>query len=207
VAEERFKEPELAINRVYTRRGDGGQTSLVGGDRVAKDDARIEAYGTADELNAQLGLARAVCERLAQQQNALSGLAESMLRVQHELFNLGSLLATPPDKVGAQQPRVRDEDTARLEREMDVFNAELPELRSFVLPGGSELSAQLHVCRTICRRLERLCVPLSRSGAADAVVVSYVNRLSDALFIWSRWADKAQGLPETLWDPNIGRSG
>ena len=155
-----FDEPRLAINRVYTRRGDQGETSLAGGQRVPKDGPRIEAYGTVDELNSFLGAARVTASELAAAEPRLSPLAAILLRVEHELFNLGSILATLPEDVHPQQARVTDAEVARLESEMDRMNEELPPLRSFVLPGGSRLNAELHVCRTVCRRAERATVAL-----------------------------------------------
>jgi cob(I)alamin adenosyltransferase len=210
--EERFNEPRIAINRVYTRKGDGGQTQLVGGQRVPKDDARIEAYGTVDELNSFVGAARqTIADQLAQPEAgagvtdraALAELGAALLRVQHELFNLGSLLATLPEDVHEKQPRVTPTEVARLEAEMDRCQAALAPLRSFVLPGGSRLCVELHLARTVCRRAERLVVALSRSGTADGDAVSYLNRLSDALFVWSRWGNRAMGAAELLWDPNF----
>jgi len=150
--EKPFNEPRLVLNRIYTKGGDEGQTSLVGGQRVAKDALRIECYGTVDELNSFVGMA---CVSAAE--GGLTELAEILRRVQHELFNLGSILATLPEDVQPGQPRVRDEEVARLEAEIDRMNAGLPELRSFVLPGGTRLNAELHACRTICRRAERCC--------------------------------------------------
>jgi len=199
---DRFDTPRVAINRVYTRRGDQGDTGLAGGQRVPKDSPRIEAYGTVDELNAFLGAARATATELSARETRLAGLVDSLLRVQHELFNLGSILATLPEDVHAKQARVTEEDIARLESEMDQMNGELPALRSFVLAGGIRLDAELHICRTICRRAERLVVALSRQETAPPEAVRYLNRLSDALFVWERWAAHVTGAAETLWDPN-----
>jgi len=193
-----FQEPRLALNRIYTKRGDSGETSLVGGQRLPKDALRIECYGTVDELNAVTGLA-CVTARLDERTLPLAGI---LLRVQHELFNLGSILATLPGDVGPRQPQVTEADVARLESEIDSMNAELPPLRSFVLPGGSELDAKLHLCRTVCRRAERLTVALARSESVPSVTVRYLNRLSDALFVWGRWANLKLGAAEVLWDPN-----
>ena len=203
-----FHEPHLAINRVYTKRGDTGETSLVGGQRVPKDQLRIEAYGTVDELNAFIGVARQSTEELvAVAHPALSPLAEILKRVQHELFNLGSILATLPADVHPQQPRVTEAEITRLENEIDKMNEGLPALRSFVLPGGCRLNAELHVCRTVCRRAERICVTLAREEPSDPAMVRYLNRLSDALFVWSRWASHTLGIAETLWEPNRAASG
>jgi cob(I)alamin adenosyltransferase len=127
--------------------------------------------------------------------------------VQHELFNLGSILATLPADVHPQQPRVTDVEITRLENEIDKMNEDLPALRSFVLPGGCRLNAELHVCRTVCRRAERICVTLARQEPSDPAMVRYLNRLSDALFVWSRWASHTLGIAETLWEPNRAASG
>lgn len=197
-----FNAPRLAINRVYTRKGDAGETALVGGERLGKDELRIEAYGTVDELNAFIGAALITARDLVSEQAPMQELATILRRVQHELFNLGSILATRPDKVHEAQPRVRAAEIERLEQELDRMNEELPALRSFVLPGGSRLSVELHQCRTICRRAERVCVALSREESVEPASIGYLNRLSDALFVWSRWADHVQGAEETLWDPN-----
>ncbi len=204
MSEGKFDEPRLAINRVYTRTGDQGQTALAGGQRVGKDNLRIEAYGTVDELNAFIGVARCTVEAGARE---LAPLAESLLRVQHELFNLGSILATLPADVHPKQARVTSAEVAQLEAEMDQANAALPPLRSFVLPGGSRLNAELHVCRTVCRRAERECVRLAREEDVPAEAVQYLNRLSDALFVWSRWAVHVTAGEESLWEPNRSASG
>jgi len=197
--EDTFNSPRLAINRVYTKRGDFGETSLVGGQRVAKDDLRIEAYGTVDELNSFMGMARVSAE-------TLPALAEILLRVQHELFNLGSILATLPEDVHPKQPRVTPLEVEQLEREIDAMNEDLPTLRSFVLPGGNRLNAELHVCRTVCRRVERILTDLQRHDATVQDALIYVNRLSDALFVWSRWATHQLGETEILWEPNQAAS-
>jgi len=204
---EPFNEPRLAINRVYTRRGDHGQTGLVGGQRVPKDSPRIEAYGTVDELNAFLGTARATVKALASREPRLEMLAGVMLRVQHELFNLGSILATLPEDVHPRQPRVTEAEVTRLEHGMDSMNKDLAPLRSFVLPGGSRIDAELHIARTVCRRAERACVALSRAESVPPETVKYLNRLSDALFVWARWAAHITGAAETLWEPNQAASG
>jgi cob(I)alamin adenosyltransferase len=198
-----FDEPRLALNRIYTRRGDGGETSLAGGQRVRKDAPRIECYGTVDELNSLIGRAR---EAVAGAPD-LAPLAAILLRVQHELFNLGSILATLPEDVHPRQPRVTANEIAQLEREIDAMNEGLSPLRSFVLPGGSRLNAELHVCRTVCRRAERLTVALAAREPVPPEAIEYLNRLSDALFVFSRWANLQLGAPETLWDPNHAVSG
>jgi cob(I)alamin adenosyltransferase len=202
-----FDAPRIAINRVYTRRGDQGETSLAGGQAVPKDHPRIEAYGSVDELNCFLGAARASLAEMLERHPSLAPLAPILLRVQHELFNLGSILATLPEDVRPKQARITGAEVARLEKEMDDMNQGLPPLRSFVLPGGSRLNADLHVCRAVCRRAERATVALARAGSVPPEAVRYLNRLSDALFVWSRWASHAAGAPETLWEPNQSASG
>ena len=194
-----FNEPRLAINRVYTRGGDTGQTSLVGGQRLPKNDLRIEAYGSIDELNSFVGIARDSAG-----QAGLAELEAILLRVQHELFNAGSILATLAEDVHPKQARITGAEAEQLEREIDAMNESLPRLRSFVLPGGCRLNAELHVCRTVCRRAERICVAMG--DKADPETVRYLNRLSDALFVWSRWASMKLGAQETLWEPNKAAS-
>ncbi|AUX23087.1 ATP:cob(I)alamin adenosyltransferase [Sorangium cellulosum] len=207
-----FSAPRITINRVYTRQGDGGLTRLVGGQRIPKDDARIEAYGTVDELNALIGAARqSLLEVLpsapAASAERLGELGRALLRVQHELFNLGSILATLPGDVHPKQPRVTQAEIARLEAEMDRCQEDLAPLRSFVLPGGSRLNTDLHLARTVCRRAERCCVRLAQAVQADPQAIGYLNRLSDALFVWSRWAAALLGTPEILWEPDASASG
>lgn len=210
-----FSEPQLAINRIYTKKGDAGQTSLVGGQKVDKFELRIEAYGTVDELNAFVGSARlsvtaaAACHDavLTERATRLADLGETLLRVQHELFNLGSILATLPEDVHPKQPRVGDADVAALEASIDAATHTVAPLRSFVLPGGCRAEADLHVCRTVCRRAERLVVRLARETEVDPLAVTYLNRLSDAFFAWSRLVTWAVGADEVLWRPNAAASG
>lgn len=200
MSEGEFRDPKLTINRVYTRGGDAGRTRLVGGQAVDKDDLRIECYGTVDELNAVVGGARLACGDLG-----LAGLAAELLRVQHALFNLGNTLATLPDDMRDGMPRVRASDVTWLEGRIDAANADLPTLRSFVLPGANRADVELHLARTICRRAERLCVALARrEGNVPAETLAYLNRLSDAFFVWGRVAARAGGGDELLWDPNAG---
>ena len=202
VNEHAFNEPRIALNRIYTKRGDGGETGLVGGQRVPKDDLRIESYGTVDELNAFVGLA---CVS-AKGEPRLAELTAILRRVQHELFNLGSILATRPEDVHPNQPRVTEAEVRQLEREIDASNADLSPLRSFVLPGGARINAELHAARTICRRAERVVVALARREEVPPEAVRYLNRLSDAFFVWSRWTSHVLGIPEVLWEPNEAAS-
>jgi cob(I)alamin adenosyltransferase len=201
-----FDDPRLALNRIYTKRGDAGETSLAGGQRVSKDSARIEAYGTVDELNAFTGLAVVSCEEMIARTPQVGLLLVILRRVQHELFNLGSILATLPEDVHPKQARITPAEVGQLEREIDGMNEELPSLRSFVLPGGTRLNAELHVTRTICRRAERLLIALARIETVPPETIQYLNRLSDAMFVWSRWVNHAVGAPEILWQPNEAAS-
>ncbi len=207
VDEKKYNEPRLALNRIYTRQGDEGATSLAGGQRTGKDDLRIDCYGTVDELNACLGCVRVTLAELGASRDRLGELELIVHRVQHELFNLGSILSTLPADVHPRQPRVTAADIEQLEAEIDRMNGELPALRSFVLPGGSRLSAELHVCRTVCRRAERLLVGLSRREEVPGEALQYLNRLGDALFVWSRWVNHRLGAGEVLWEPNQATSG
>lgn len=200
--------PRLAINRVYTKKGDAGKTSLVGGQRVDKSSLRIASYGTVDELNAFIGASRESVIEVATMRTDedLGRLAQTLLRVQHELFNLGSILATLPEDVHEKQPRIGADDVAALEADMDEKNAELEPLRSFVLPGGHRANTDLHVARTVCRRAERACVRLAAEEEVDPLAIAYLNRLSDALFVWSRWVVARIGAGEVLWQPNEAAS-
>lgn len=198
-----FDEPRIRLNRIYTRGGDEGKTSLVGGQRVAKNSLRIDCYGTVDELNAFIGMARVSSLERAE----CAALEPILLRVQHELFNLGSILATKPEDIHPKQPRVTAAEVEQLEREIDHFNEPLPPLRSFVLPGGCRINTELHACRTICRRAERIAVALAHQEEVPPEAIQYLNRLSDALFVWSRWVCHALGLPESVWEPNRAASG
>jgi cob(I)alamin adenosyltransferase len=181
------------ITKVYTRTGDDGTTSLGAGRRVAKDSARVEAYGTVDELNSFLGAAIA---------SGVDGtLAEMLGTIQNDLFHLGSdLCVTEEDKASRPVPRIEARHVEALERWIDRLSEELPALENFVLPGGSVGSAQLHVARAVCRRAERLVVALSRTEAVGDQVIVYLNRLSDALFVMARWENLRKGVPDVLWN-------
>ncbi|HWM87618.1 MAG TPA: cob(I)yrinic acid a,c-diamide adenosyltransferase [Kofleriaceae bacterium] len=191
----------VRINRVYTKAGDQGDTSLVGGDKVSKASARVECYGVIDELNAAIGLVRTALAA-AGGTAAAPTLLPILGRVQNELFNLGAELATPDAERRARSPRIEPRHVTALEEEIDQLNEDLPELRSFVLPGGGWTSSYLHLARTICRRGERLVVALAASGEEIGdQAVPYLNRLSDALFVFGRWAALVEGESEPLWEP------
>jgi cob(I)alamin adenosyltransferase len=185
----------MRIDKVYTKGGDRGQTSVIGGDRVSKAAPRIEAYGTVDELNATLGLVRTALESSA----AGDHLLPIVGRIQNELFNLGAELATPDPERRARLPRVHDRHVIGLEHDIDAINDSLPALTSFVLPGGGAASAHFHLARTVCRRAERLLVGLSEHEDLGELPIMYLNRLSDALFVFGRWAAMRDGRDEPLW--------
>ncbi|HEV8320959.1 MAG TPA: cob(I)yrinic acid a,c-diamide adenosyltransferase [Myxococcota bacterium] len=190
----------VRLTRIYTRTGDAGATRLVGGREIAKDSPRIDAYGTVDELNAAVGLVRMEIARHPLGAT-LHGMDASLQRIQQELFNLGSDLATLVEDRYKGQPVIEPHHIEALEHEMDALNEALPELASFVLPGGGPVGASLHLARTICRRAERVVVQLGREEVLGLHVVPYLNRLSDALFVFSREAARATGEPEPLWEP------
>lgn len=192
----------IRITRVYTRSGDKGDTALVGGKRVAKDNLRIEAYGTIDELNTIVGLARTFNEE-ARPNPARERLGEILKCLQNELFDLGSELATPSDAHYEGMFRVSEADVKALERIMDECQKDLAPLSSFVLPGGGKVSAFLHQARTVCRRAERLVLKLTRDEEIGPWPVRYLNRLSDLFFVLSRWASKHAGEAEYLWERGL----
>lgn len=176
--------------KIYTKKGDGGQTSLLNGTRVSKAELRLEAYGTLDELNSHLGL-------LVVEANAHFPLSEA---IQSQLFAMGSHLALD-GQVEFQMPKWDEELTGRLEQQIDSWNEQLPELKNFVLPGGSALSAQCHVARTVCRRAERVVVAISETAQVNGEIPAFLNRLSDYLFVMARWMDFSAGAEDRIWTP------
>ena len=189
----------VVLNKIYTRTGDKGTTALGNGDRVAKFDARVNAYGTSDELNATVGMARLY---------AADEMDAQLSAIQNDLFDLGADLCRPEMDKDAESEypplRMVESQVTRLEAEIDAMNAALEPLRSFILPGGSSLSAHLHLCRTVARRAERLSVELSRSEDVNPQVIMYLNRLSDWFFVAARIANDA-GKADVLWVPGANR--
>jgi cob(I)alamin adenosyltransferase len=186
----------VRLTRIYTRTGDKGQTSLGSGARVPKHDLRVEAYGTVDEANATVGLARLHADAQAD---------AVLARIQHDLFDLGADLCTPAaaDEQPGSRLRIVQAQVDRLEAEIDAMNAELVPLDSFVLPGGAALAAHLHLARTVVRRAERLIVALAEAEPVNPVGVAYANRLSDHLFVMARHANRQSG--DVLWRPGANR--
>jgi cob(I)alamin adenosyltransferase len=187
----RDRDEPVRLTRIYTRGGDAGETSLGDGSRVSKLDTRIAASGTVDELNSALGVCLAA--------DRPDGIAAPLLRIQNELFDLGADLSVPFEV--ADRLRVTQSAVDELEALCDRFNDGLPELRSFVLPGGTETAARLHVARTVCRRAEREALVAAQEHDVNPLVVVYLNRLSDLLFILSRFANAASKVAEPLWKP------
>jgi cob(I)alamin adenosyltransferase len=195
----------MRITKVYTRTGDGGKTRLAGGQEVWKDSLRVDAYGTVDELNALIGVVR-VWNAESEDNKATEPakrLEETLCWVQNKLFDLGSLLATAPGQVFPNMPRVTEKDVLKLERSIDACQEDLAPLKEFILPGGGKVSGFLHQARTVCRRAERICVGLARQEAVDPVLITFLNRLSDALFVWARWMAKKHAEPEFLWERDL----
>lgn len=185
----------VRLTKIYTRGGDQGQTSLGDGTRVAKHELRVAAYGTVDEANAAIGLARLHTETLA----------DAMLaRIQNDLFDVGADLCRPGDDADGASLRVQASQVTRLEEEIDALNAALLPLESFVLPGGTPAAAHLHLARTVVRRAERLCTDLADEDAVNPVVIHYLNRLSDHLFVLSRHLND-RGKADVLWVPGANR--
>lgn len=181
--------------KIYTKTGDEGQTGLFGGARLHKDEIRIEAYGTVDELNAHIGLLR---DGITDQD--ITGI---LIEIQDRLFTIGSILASEPGKENLQIPQLKSADVTLLEKEMDKMNESLPPMRSFVLPGGHELVSQCHIARCVCRRAERRVVSLARSEKVESIVLQYLNRLSDYLFVLSRKVSSDKKAIETPWKPKM----
>lgn len=189
----------VVLNKIYTKTGDAGETALGNGERIAKHSQRVTAYGTVDELNATVGMARLVADGDTDQALSL---------IQNDLFDLGADLCRPDmekdDEAGYPVLRMAPEQTARLEREIDAMIARLQPLRSFILPAGTPLSTQLHLCRTVARRAERLTVELGATETVNVAAVTYLNRLSDWFFVAARIAND-EGRGDVLWQPGANR--
>jgi cob(I)alamin adenosyltransferase len=179
--------------KIYTRKGDEGNTSLIGGTRVPKHHLRIETYGTVDELNSWIGLLR--------DQSIPEVHTNLLLRIQNQLFVIGSHLANDPDASGMKLPKLEDGEVSALEQAMDAMEEQLPEMRNFVLPGGHPVVSHCHIARCVCRRAERWVVHLTETAPVDPFILKYLNRLSDYLFVLSRKLAQELGAPEIPWRP------
>lgn len=184
--------------KIYTKKGDTGTTGLIGGTRVEKYNIRIDAYGTVDELNSHLGLLR---DRAIDQTHK-----DLLIEIQDRLFTIGSWLASDPSKGGMKLPEIKVSDVERLEKEMDAMDGELEPMKSFILPGGHETVSFCHIARCVCRRAERLVAALydaTKGEGIDPVILAYLNRLSDYLFVYSRLVSKKLGAEEIPWKPKV----
>src|SRR5450432_4141709 len=177
--------------KIYTRTGDDGTTGLIGGSRISKSDPRLECYGTIDELNAALGIAAISLDQT---------LLQHVREIQNDLFIIGSQLATTEFNNASSLPSLDDQHVTRLEMQIDAAETELPPLKNFILPGGTESAARLHLARTICRRAERLLVDFSGNRPVPQIVLTYMNRLSDWLFVYARLSNHREGVPDVLWN-------
>src|SRR6202790_4969040 len=194
----------IRLTKIYTRTGDKGLTALVGGQRVPKESGRLEAYGTIDELNSIVGIVRTYMPNYTQKfGDDFNWHCEMLRRIQNELFDVGSELATPDDAEYEGMHRMGEGEVKLLEQEMDQMQKNLQPLNSFTLPGGGVLNAFLHQARTVCRRAERVCWMVHREEPINDRLMAYVNRLSDHLFVQSRWVAKRLGEPEYLWDRGL----
>ncbi len=195
----------MRITRVYTKTGDKGTTSLADGSRVSKADLRLETYGTVDELNAIVGLCRSSLENSENlNAGAISKIDQWLEAVQNDLFNLGGDLATPVASRWENMIVVGDAEIVRLEQMIDDLQSNLPPLREFVLPGGTRINAELHLCRTVCRRAERIAVQLQEHAEINPQAVPFLNRLSDFFFVASRWVQHCAGKSEVTWKKTGG---
>jgi len=183
--------------KIYTKTGDKGGTSLIGGVRVPKSHVRIESYGTVDELNSYLGMVSDMCQH--------EQIGFALREIQDRLFTIGSALATNPDKeIKMKLPGLHEEDVLWLEQHMDEMNEALPEMRSFILPGGNLASSTCHVARCVCRRAERICVSMQEQNEfIQPLIIQYLNRLSDYLFVLARYISHINNAPEIPWRPRI----
>ena len=197
-----FKKPNIRINKVYTRTGDSGETTLIGGHRLSKDNLRIKTYGDIDEVNSIIGGVRNCLSNHLNEITELILIDNRLLQIQHELFNLGTMFATLDKDMLKNLPIIDSSNIQSLENDIDKITEKLPDLKSFTLPGGSDANIWLHMARTVCRRAERKAVALSKESHVDNTAIKYLNRLSDLLFVWSRYVNILLNVNETLWDPN-----
>ena len=198
----KYNNPNIRINKVYTKAGDCGETYLVGGKKVLKNNLRVCSYGEIDELNSYIGGCRQLILDLNLKDENFLKLSNLLYRIQNELFNLGNMLATLDEDIKKGMPEVDNSHIQKMEDDIDYFNDDLPDLKSFVLPGGSQLNVWFNISRTLCRKCERTVISLSQNENIDNIVVKYLNRLSDGLFVWGRWVNVIQSYPEISWDPN-----
>lgn len=191
--------------KIYTKKGDQGQTCLVSGEKVLKSHVRLESYGTLDELNSTIGVALSHIEASPKKVELKKYLADISFQIQNDLFNIGSQLACANTEMQKKLPNISESDITSLEQKIDELTAELPFLRKFILPGGSISASSFHVSRTVCRRAERLCIRLrdektgDEKAVIDPLIIPYINRLSDLLFVMARFCNKVESVSEVEW--------
>lgn len=193
----------VKLNKIYTKSGDAGQTSLVDGKKIPKTSLRLEVYGTVDELNSIVGVLRTEALEARLNKSVADETTAMMKLIQNKLFDVGSLLACSVDFDSSKLPQIKVSDIETLEKKMDEYQESLEELKSFTLPGGGKLNAWAHMARTVCRRLERLLWKLNESEELNPLILKYINRLSDYFFVYSRWVSKTLGEDEFLWEINL----
>ena len=201
MTDKNYNQPRISINKVYTKKGDNGSTNIVGGHKVDKSSNRIKAFGEIDELNVIVGMC--VFDVTLIENKHSKEVSSYLQRIQHELFNLGNMIATLPEDINEKMPSISMTDIDYMENKIDFFNDSLPTINSFILPGGSELSIRLHFARVVCRSCERTIVQLSKEEDVNNVVIAYLNRLSDLFFVLSRWVNNKKKVKEFLWNPNF----
>lgn len=198
----KYNNPNITISKVYTKKGDKGKTELIGKKNVYKDDVRVKAYGELDELNVIVG---GCCQKLSEIKSKnikLKTLNQEMIVVQNEIFNLGNMLATVDEVMMENMPQINQDNLSNLEKKINFYNKKLPNLSSFVLPGGSEINIWFNLARTVSRKCERSIVELHKKEPVSDIVLKYINRLSDAFFVWGRWINFNLKIDEELWNPN-----
>ena len=198
----KYNNPNITISKVYTKKGDKGKTELIGKKNVYKDNIRVKAYGELDELNVIVG---GCCQKLSEIKSKnikLKTLNQEMIVVQNEIFNLGNMLATVDEVMMENMPQINRDNLNNLEKKINFYNKKLPNLSSFVLPRGSEINIWFNLARTVSRRCERTIVELHKKEPVSDIVLKYINRLSDAFFVWGRWINFNLKIDEELWNPN-----
>ena len=198
----KYKDPSITINKVYTKTGDQGKTRLAGGKEVSKKNVRVVSYGEVDELNSSISIIVEIIKSSYKGQEKFDGINLLLVQIQNKLFNVGTMIATLPEDIAIDTPQVSENDVKFLEEKIDFYNNENNPLKSFVIPGGNLVNSYIHLSRTICRRAERNCVALLETEDVPNIVVVYLNRLSDLLFVLSRVAVKYCDDEENLWNPN-----
>lgn len=198
----KYREPKINISKVYTKSGDKGETHLIGGIKVSKDDMRVTAYGEVEELNVTIGFLLFYLKKYPKIDNS-EYLFTRLSSIQNELFNLGTVLAAIGSELPSNSPKINDNDILILESDIDNMNSILKPLESFILPGGDELTLHIHYSRVVCRRTERsLTTVIKNYSDVDINILKYLNRLSDYLFVLGRWVSKYMNIEEKLWSPN-----